>query len=79
MYELVLTRRRVLTGALLVGLVVLLGTRFLLHGPHASTALARPIVGSATAGATRKSKIGGTMWSACNSSGATSPASASAA
>src|SRR5438067_1165325 len=52
MYELVLTRRGVLTGALLVGLVVLLGTRFLLHGPHASTALARPIVGSAAAGAT---------------------------
>lgn len=51
MYELVLTRRRVLTGALLIGVVVLLGTRFLLHGPSASTALERPIVGSAQAGA----------------------------
>jgi competence protein ComEA len=50
MYELVLTRRRVLTGGLVVVLVALLGARFLLHGPAASTALERPIVGSAEAG-----------------------------
>ena len=50
MYELVLTRRRVLTAGLLVLLVVLLGARFLLHGPATSTALERPIVGSAESG-----------------------------
>jgi competence protein ComEA len=47
MYELVLTRRRVLAGVLVVALVLLLGSRFLLRGPAASTALERPIVGSA--------------------------------
>jgi competence protein ComEA len=50
MYELVLTRRRVLVGALAAVAVLLLGARFLLHGPAASTTLARPIVGSAEAG-----------------------------
>src|SRR3954471_7634215 len=49
MYELVLTRRRVLVGALMAAVVVLVGTRFLLHGPSASVALERPIVGSAGA------------------------------
>jgi competence protein ComEA len=48
-YEIVLTRRRVLAGLLVVALVVLVGSRFLLHGPPASTALERPIVGSAEA------------------------------
>jgi competence protein ComEA len=55
MYEIVLTRRRVLAGVLVVALVVLLGSRFLLHGPSASTALERPIVGSAEAGSARAS------------------------
>jgi competence protein ComEA len=55
MYEIVLTRRRVLAGLLVVALVVLLGSRFLLHGPSASTALERPIVGSAEAGSARAS------------------------
>jgi competence protein ComEA len=50
MYEIVLTRRRVLVGVLVAALVVLVGSRFLLHGPSASTALERPIVGSAEAG-----------------------------
>jgi competence protein ComEA len=50
MYELVLTRRRVLAGGLVVVLVLLLGARFLLHGPAVSTALERPIIGSAEAG-----------------------------
>jgi competence protein ComEA len=50
MYELVLTRRRVLAGGLVVLLVVLLGARFLLHGPAASTTLERPIVGAAEEG-----------------------------
>jgi competence protein ComEA len=50
MYEIVLTRRRVLTGLVLAGLVVLLGARFLLHGPSASTSLERPIIGSAVTG-----------------------------
>jgi competence protein ComEA len=50
MYEIVLTRRRVLVGMLVAALVVLVGSRFLLHGPSASTALERPIVGSAEAG-----------------------------
>jgi competence protein ComEA len=50
MYEIVLTRRRVLAGGLLLALVFLVGARFLLHGPAASTALERPIVGSAEAG-----------------------------
>ncbi|HZT44620.1 MAG TPA: ComEA family DNA-binding protein [Gaiellaceae bacterium] len=51
MYELVLTRRRVLTGVLVAVVVLLLAARFLLHGPAASTKLERPIVGSAEAGA----------------------------
>jgi competence protein ComEA len=55
MYEIVLTRRRVLAGVLVIALVVLLGSRFLLHGPSASTALERPIVGSAEAGSARAS------------------------
>jgi competence protein ComEA len=50
MYEIVLTRRRVLAGGLVIALVLLLGSRFLLHGPSASTALERPIVGSGDAG-----------------------------
>jgi competence protein ComEA len=50
MYELVLTRRRVLTGALVAVLVFLVGARFLLHHGSASSALERPIVGSAEAG-----------------------------
>jgi competence protein ComEA len=50
MYEVVLTRRRVLVGAAVAAVVLLLGARFLLHGPSASTALERPIVGSAEAG-----------------------------
>ncbi len=50
MYELVLTRRRVLAGALVAVLVFLLGARFLLHGHAASVRLERPIVGSAEAG-----------------------------
>jgi competence protein ComEA len=49
MYEVVLTRRRVLVGALVAAVVLLLGARFLLHTPAASTALERPIVGSAEA------------------------------
>src|SRR4029453_11852733 len=55
MYEIVLTRRRVLAGVLVIALVVLLGSRFLLHGPSASTALDRPIVGAAEAGSARAS------------------------
>jgi competence protein ComEA len=55
MYEIVLTRRRVLAGVLVIALVVLLGSRFLLHGPTASTALDRPIVGAAEAGSARAS------------------------
>jgi competence protein ComEA len=55
MYEIVLTKRRVLAGALLVAVVVLVGSRFLLHGPSASTALERPIVGAAAAGSARGS------------------------
>jgi competence protein ComEA len=51
MYELVLTRRRVVAGLLVAVLVFLVGTRFLLHGSSASTTLERPIVGSAEAGA----------------------------
>jgi competence protein ComEA len=50
MYELVLTRRRVLTAGLILLLVMLLGARFLLHGKAASTTLERPIVGSAESG-----------------------------
>ncbi len=53
MYEIVLTKRRVLAGLLVVAVVVLIGSRFLLHGPSASTALERPIVGSAEAGSAR--------------------------
>jgi competence protein ComEA len=53
MYEIVLTKRRVLAGVLVVALVVLVGSRFLLHGPSASTALERPIVGSPAAGSAR--------------------------
>ena len=49
MYEVVLTRRRVLVGALVAVLVLLVGTRFLLRAPAASTRLDRPIVGSAEA------------------------------
>jgi competence protein ComEA len=49
MYELVLTRRRVVAGLLVAALVFLVGARFLLHGSSASTTLARPIVGSAEA------------------------------
>jgi competence protein ComEA len=49
MYEIVLTRRRVLAGGLLVVLVLLVGSRFLLRGPAASTVLERPIVGSGEA------------------------------
>jgi len=49
MYEIVLTRRRVLTGVLIAALVILVGSRFLLHRAS-STALERPIVGSAEAG-----------------------------
>lgn len=55
MYEIVLTKRRVLAGALVFAVVVLVGSRFLLHGPSASTALERPIVGSAEAGSARGS------------------------
>ena len=55
MYEIVLTRRRVLAGLLVVAVVILLGSRFLLHGPSASTTLERPIVGSAEAGSARAS------------------------
>ena len=51
MYELVLTKRRVLAGLLVAAVVVLVGSRFLLHGPSASSALERPIVGSADVGA----------------------------
>jgi competence protein ComEA len=54
-YEIVLTKRRVLAGALVVAVIVLVGSRFLLHGPSASTALERPIVGSAEAGSARGS------------------------
>ena len=50
MYEVVLTRRRVLAGALVAAVVLLLGARFLAHGSSASTTLAAPIVGSAEAG-----------------------------
>ena len=50
MYEVVLTRRRVLVGALVAAVVLLLGARFLLHGPAASGTLERPIVGAAEAG-----------------------------
>jgi competence protein ComEA len=50
MYELVLTKRRVLAGLLVAAVVVLVGSRFLLHGPSASGALERPIVGSADVG-----------------------------
>jgi len=50
MYELVLTKRRVLAGLLVAAVVVLVGSRFLLHGPSASSALERPIVGSADVG-----------------------------
>jgi competence protein ComEA len=50
-YEIVLTKRRVLAGLLVVATVVLVGSRFLLHGPSASGALERPIVGAAGAGA----------------------------
>src|SRR5207244_12320946 len=50
MYEVVLTRRRVLVGAAVATVVLLLGARFLLQGPSASTALERPIVGSAEVG-----------------------------
>ena len=53
MYEIVLTKRRVLAGLSVVAVVVLIGSRFLLHGPSASTALERPIVGSAEAGSAR--------------------------
>ena len=42
-----------LAGLLVVAVVVLVGSRFLLHGPSASTALERPIVGSAEAGSAR--------------------------
>jgi competence protein ComEA len=45
MYEIVLTRRRVLAGGLVIALALLLGSRFLLHRPS-STTLERPIVGS---------------------------------
>jgi competence protein ComEA len=55
MYEIVLTRRRVLAGVLVIALVVLLGSRFLLRGPSASRALEKPIVGSAEAGSARGS------------------------
>jgi competence protein ComEA len=51
MYEIVLTRRRVLAGLLVVAIVVLVGSRFLLHGPAAPGALERPIVGAGKAGA----------------------------
>jgi competence protein ComEA len=50
MYELVLTKRRVLAGLLVAAVVVLVGSRFLLHGPSVSGALERPIVGSADVG-----------------------------
>jgi len=50
MYEFVLTRRRVLAGALVAVLVLLLGARFLLRAPSASTTLEQPIVGAAEAG-----------------------------
>jgi competence protein ComEA len=50
MYEIVLTRRRVLAGGLVIALVLLLGSRFFLHRPSSSTALERPIVGSSSAG-----------------------------
>jgi len=53
MYEIVLTKRRVLAGLLVVAVIVLLGSRFLLHRPSASAALERPIVGSAEAGSGR--------------------------
>ena len=53
MYEIVLTKRRVLAGLLVVAVVVLIGSRFLLHGPSASRALERPIVGSPEAGSAR--------------------------
>ena len=53
MYEIVLTKRRVLAGLSVVAVVVLIGSRFLLRGPSASAALERPIVGSAEAGSAR--------------------------
>jgi competence protein ComEA len=53
MYEIVLTKRRVLAGLLVVSVVVLVGSHFLLHGPSAPAALKRPIVGSAEAGTSR--------------------------
>jgi competence protein ComEA len=53
MYEIVLTKRRVLAGLLVVSVVVLVGSHFLLHGPSAPAALKRPIVGSAEAGSSR--------------------------
>jgi competence protein ComEA len=53
MYEIVLTKRRVLAGLLVVSVVVLVGSHFLLHGPSAPAALERPIVGSAEAGPSR--------------------------
>jgi competence protein ComEA len=55
MYEIVLTRRRVLTGVLVIALVVLLGSRFLLHRSSDSTALERPIVASSEPGSARAS------------------------
>jgi competence protein ComEA len=50
MYEIVLTRRRLLAGMLVIAVVLLLGSRLLLHRPSSTTALAHPIVGSAEAG-----------------------------
>jgi len=50
MYEVVLTRRRVLVGAVVAAVVLLLGAWLLLHGPSASTALEQPIIGSVDAG-----------------------------
>jgi competence protein ComEA len=51
MHEIVLTRRRVLLGALLLVLVMLVGARFVLRAGTAAAPAVPPIVGSADAGA----------------------------
>ena len=51
MQPIVLSRRRVLLGALLLVLVLLLGARFLLHAGTPAAPAAPPIIGSSEAGA----------------------------
>jgi competence protein ComEA len=51
MHTIVLTRRRVLLGALLLALVLVLGARFLVRAGSSAGPVAPPIIGSTEAGA----------------------------